>query len=598
MTWKSGIRCLEIGPLVLCLLILPAFSQRTSPQEQVEPWGPLPQDVLVVEGEIGTYGKTLVTAINQEPRSFNRIVAMDTATADVADRISADLIHINRFTQQVEPSLAKSWKFSSDRRTMRMRLREGIRFSDGQPFTADDVVFTFQVLYDPKVNSPQADQLKVGGQPFVIKKLNDFTVEFSFSHAAPAIERVFDSIFILPKHKLETAYKSGNFPSAWSVSTDPKEIVGLGPFRFSRYVPGQRVELERNPHYWKVDRKGNRLPYLSRLVLMVIPNRDTQFLNFQSGNLDILNDVRADDYASLIRDPSRTGIVAMDLGPSLGSELIWFNQNRDSSPKSGRPLVDPAKLAWFTSQKFRQAVSSAIDRKSIVDLVYQGRATQAFGPLTASNKDWYNPGILQYSYNPGIARRLLVEAGFHFNTINDKTELLDGSNRPIRFSLMTNSGNRNREKIATLIQSDLEKIGIRVDFTPIEFRSLVSRISDTFDYDACLLGPTNLDMDPSAQMNLWMSNAPNHQWFPNQKKPATAWEERIDQLMLLQSKEMNFKQRKKYFDEVQRTISEQLPFIYLVSQAVLVAARSRVGNFRPTVLSHHTLWNCEQLYLK
>ncbi len=596
-SWTES-RKIAILLLILTLAFSSACKRKSPTQEKVEPWGPLSRDALVVPGEIGKYGKTLVTAISQEPRSFNRVVSSDSATADVTDRIFADLVHINRETQEVEPALAKSWEYSPDRRTLTMHLRQDILFSDGQPFTADDVLFTFQVIYDPKVNSPQADQLKINGKPFVVRKIDDLTVQFQFPEPAPKIERVFDSIFILPKHKLEAAYKAGTFSSAWPISSSPDEIVGLGPFKFSRYVPGQYVELVRNPYYWKVDQRGNRLPYLSKLVLMIIPNRDTQILNFESGNLDLLNEVRASDFAALAQQALAKGIQVRDLGPGLTSELMWFNQNRNSNPRTRRPYVNPVKLKWFTNQKFRQAVSYAIDRKSLVNLVYQGRATEAFGPLTASDRAWFNPQIQQYPCSVETAKSLLTEAGFRFVGSPTSPQLVDASNHPVKFTLITNAGNRSREKMGALIQNDLGKIGIQANFTPIEFTALISKIMESFDYDACLLGPTNTDTDPSSQINFWLSSAPNHQWFPNQKKPATPWEARIDALMLDQSMAPDFNQRKKDFDEVQTIVSEQLPFIYLVSPDVLVAAKNGLGNFRPAVLDHHTLWNCEQLFWK
>lgn len=573
-------------------------TRRESNPDRVEPWGPMPKDVMQVQGEIGRYGGRLVIPINQEPRSFNRIVASDTATADLTDRIFADLIHINRETQRPEPALAKSWEFSPDRNKLVVHLREGVRFSDGESFTADDVLFTFKVVYDPKVNSPQADQLKVDGKPFVLRKLDHSTVQFEFASPLGDIERVFDSIFILPKHKLESVYQSGQFASAWNISTQPAEIVGLGPFKVSRYVPGQRVELERNPNYWKVDSKNERLPYLSQLILQIIPDRNNQFLSFQSGTVDILNEVRAEDFAVLQKEPSTKGITVRDLGTSLTSEQLWFNQNRGVNSKSHRPFLEPTKLKWFTNQKFRQAISYAIDRKSMINLVFAGRATEAYGLLSPSNQAWYNPGIHQYPYDVETAKKLLIESGFHFATVNGRLELQDASNHPVRFSLITNTGNRIREKLGTLIQSDLEKIGIHVDFTPLEFNALIAKISETFDYDACLLGAGHADTDPSSQMNVWLSSAPNHQWFPNQKKPATPWEARIDELLQKQSRALRFDERRKYFAEVQGIVSEELPFIYLVSRNVLVAAKGQVGNFRPTILDHHTLWNSEQLYLK
>ncbi|MDD5544509.1 MAG: ABC transporter substrate-binding protein [Acidobacteriia bacterium] len=587
--------------LLLCAFFLVSTncSRRKAGSESVESWGPLTKDPLVVKGDLGKHGGTLITALGLEPRSFNRIVSSDMATVDVSDRILADLIHVNRETQQPEPALARTWEYSADHRTLIMHLREGLRFSDGQPFSADDVLFTFQVLYDPKINSPQTDQLLTAGKPFVVTKIDDTTVQFGFAQPAYDIERVFDSVFMLPRHKLQAIYQAGKFSSAWSISSSATDIVGLGPFRFKRYMPGQFVEMERNPYYWKVDTAGNRLPYLSRLILMIIPDRNAQFLNFQSGALDILNDVRAEDFSTLLNEAgSKKNIVVQDLGPVMGSEQMWFNQDRGINPKTRKPYVNSTKLKWFTNDKFRQAVSYAIDRDSLIKLAYSGRATAAYGPATESNKLWYNPAIQKYPYDIEKAKRLLTETGFKWTRDGSSVVLRDTTNQPVQFTLLTNAGNRSREKMGALIQNDLEKIGIRVNFQPLEFSALIARFSDTKDYEACLLGTAMVDIDPSSQMNIWMSNAPNHQWYPNQSKPATPWEARIDVLMRDQSAAPTLEQRKRDFDEVQSIVSQELPFIYLVARNVLVAAKLRVGNFRPTVLDPHTLWNSEQLYLK
>jgi peptide/nickel transport system substrate-binding protein len=535
----------------------------------------------------------LVISKSAGPRTFNRLISADEQTNSIADCLMGRLIRINRQTQQPEAELASTWQTSSDGKTLICELRRDVRFSDGQPFTADDVVFTFRVLNDPAVGSPSADPFDFDGQRMKVEKLDSHKVRFVFPAPYAAAERLLDGIPILPKHVIEPVYLEGKFEQAWTLSTPPETIVGLGPFKLKEYVAGQRVTLTRNEHYWKTDAAGKRLPYLDELVFNIDPDRNTQLLKFQQGETDLLSPVNADDVPALTALEQQGTIKITDLGPSLIREIFWFNLNDGKQQKSGQPLVDPVKLSWFKDVRFRQAVSSAIDREAIVRLVFSGKASPQWGFLSPGDRLWVNPEVKRYPYDPDRAKALLVEAGFRHQ--NDKG-LFDAQGRPVTFTLVTNAGNAIRQKISPLIQADLARLGIKVNLATLESRALLSTINESLNYEACLLAIVSGDADPVSHVNILSSRGMTHWWHPRQTKPATDWEARIDDLMKRQVSTLDPAGRKRLFDEVQAIIAEQQPFIFLVSRHLIVANKTGIGNFKPALLPDFVLWNCEELY--
>jgi peptide/nickel transport system substrate-binding protein len=344
------------------------------------------------------------------------------------------------------------------------------------------------------------------------------------------------------------------------------------------------VLLRRNPYYWKRDEKGRRLPYLDAIRLEIQQNRETEVLRFQQGQLHLINSLDATLFDRLV---SQFPAAARDAGPSLESEQLWFNQ----APSS--PLPNHKK-AWFRSKNFRRAVSEAIHRDDICRLVYLRRATPAVGPVSPANKFWFNSSLKPHAFNPTSALRRLQQEGFRL----EQGVLFDSQKNPVEFSLITNSGNKARERMATLIQEDLKKIGIRLNVVTLDFPSLIERISRNFNYEACLLGLVNVDLDPNAQMNVWLSSAANHQWDPNQTSPRTAWEAEIDRLMKMQASSMDPQKRKAAFDKVQQIVWEEAPFVYLVTKNSLAAISTTVRNAAPVVLRPQSYWNAERLYLE
>ena len=550
------------------------------------------EEWMVTANTPGHPGGRLVVGLRSEVKTLNPVLAVDATSRDVIDCLAADLIHINRSTQKTEPALAKSWSASRDGRVYTLRLRRGVRFSDGQTFDADDVLFTFKVYLDEKIDSPQRDLLVVGGKPIVVRKVDQYTVQFELAQPYAAAERLFDGIAMLPRHLLENAYQTGHFPDAWTISTPPAQFAGLGPFRLKEYVPGQRIVLERNPYYWKEDRNGVHLPYVNELVFLFVASEDAQVIRFQSGDTDILSRFSADDFSVLERNQNAKGYRVYDVGPGLEYNFLFFNLN-DVSPTDLPEIA--RKQAWFRDIRFRQAVSAAIDREGIVRLVYHGRGATLWGQVTPGNKLWTDSQLPHPPRSLDRARELLKSAGFSWKSDGS---LVDPHGSPVEFSILTSSSNEQRIKMAAIIQDDLSQLGMDVHVVSLEFGAVVNRITKTHDYEACIMGLVSGDADPTPEMNVWLSSGETHLWHPSEAHAATEWESEIDALMERQLVTLNYVKRKRLYDRVQEIVAQQVPIICLASPDILVAARDKVRNFQPATLGPYTLWNIEQLYLQ
>lgn len=571
--------------LVVCLLGVTCLAAAPAPLNSSE-------EMQRTDAEIGRYGGRLVVGQKAEPKTLNPVTATDAVSREVIGRCNADLITINRQSQKTEPALAESWKSSADGRTFILKLRKGIRFSDGQPFDADDVVFSFQLYLDEKIGSPQRDLLVIDDKPLTVTKIDQYTVSFTLPKPYAAAERLFDGLAMLPRHLLENAYKEGHFAQAWSLNASPSAIAGLGPFRFKQYVPGQRIVLERNPYYWKTDRQNHRLPYLDELDFLFVGSEDQQVMRFEAGETDVVSRLSSEDYSLLTRDRERGQWQLADLGPSLEYNFLVFNLNGLDTKKQGEIAQ---KQAWFRDLKFRRAVSAAIDRESIVKLVYGARGTPLWGNVGPGNKLWMDSSIPHPAKSLDTARQLLKSAGYSWNGLG---QLLDPSGKLVEFTIVTSSSNEQRMKMATLIQDDLSHLGMNVHVAPLEFRAMLDRVFNSFDYEAAVMGLGGGDPDPNPEMNVWLSNGATHLWHLNETQPATPWEREVDSLMQQQMVTLNYAKRKQLYDRVQELVAQNLPFIFLATPDVLVGAKTQIGNFHPAVLDHYTLWNADELYLR
>lgn len=576
--------------IVACALAaLPPFAS-TQSFAQLRAQSPATEELLRTTSEPGILGGKLVIAQRSEPRTFNPVMAVDQNSQGVNARMIADLIHINRATQKTEPSLARSWTISKDGTQITVKLRRGLRFSDGAPFDAEDVLFSFKVYLDEAVHSPQRDLLTIGGKPVTLQKVDQYTVRFAFPAAYSPAERVFDNVAILPRHLLEKDYQEGKIGQAWSLSTPPEKIAGLGAFRLKQMVPGERIMLERNPYYWKVDAKGQRLPYLDELTFVVVPTQDAQVIRFQAGESQMISGLSADNFTALEPEQQKRHFKLYDAGPGLEYNFLMFNLNDDTE---GRLPEVARRQKWFRDVRFRQAVSAAIDRAGIVRLVYHNRAAALATHVSPGNKQWFNTAIPPPARSLPRARELLQAAGFSWKPDG---ALVDAGGQPVEFTILVSSSNSQRSQIATLVQDDLKQVGIAAHVVPLEQRSTIDRVLNTHDYEAIVMGLASGDADPGPDMNILMSNGQTHLWHLGEKTPATPWEAELDQLMQKQLVTLNYAQRKKIYDRVQEILARQLPMVYLATPNILVGAREDLGNFRPAIIEQYTFWNAEELF--
>ena len=331
-----------------------------------------------------------------------------------------------------------------------------------------------------------------------------------------------------------------------------------------------------------MDSNGQRLPYFDNLVFTVVPDRNAISLRFLSGECDVHDFIYANEYDHFKAESANGKFQLLEPGIGTETDFFWFNENTNVDAKTGRPLVAPEKLKWFRNVKFRQACAYAIDRDSLIKSVFSGRAIPNYGFVTPGNKKWFNPNIPHYPHDPAKARELLKEIGIEDR--NGDGQLEDADGHPIEFVFNTNIENNSRMKAAVLIQADLQKLGFKVILQPIEFNTLIHKIDDTHEYECVLMGLYGDGTDPCFQANVIRSDGYTHQWFPREKTPSTDWEARLDYLMNAQSKTLNFAERKKDVDEVQRILAEQQPMIFTVTPYYYAAARADLGNLRPTAL--------------
>ena len=358
----------------------------------------------------------------------------------------------------------------------------------------------------------------------------------------------------------------------------------LGPFMVADYKPGATLLLKRNPNYWKTDAQGKKLPYLDAIQLDIQPNRDVEMLRFKRSEIDLINSLDSEYYDKLA---STNPQVVHDAGPSLDSEQVWFNE-------VAKAPLPPYKKNWFRSANFRRAISQAINRDDMAKIVFRGHAQAAIGPVSPANQFWFNAKLKPVPYSPDAALKILQADGFRL----ENGVLKDKDGNEVVFSIITNSGNKYRERMAAMMQEDLQKIGIHVNVVTLDFPSLIERMTQTFDYEAILLGLTNVGLDPNDMMNVCLSSSENHQWNPSEKAPETAWEAEIDKLMRTQASSADPKKRKETFDRVQEIVVDQAPFIYLVNRNALSAVSPNVHGANPVILVPQTYWNVERLSVK
>ncbi|MCC6758304.1 MAG: ABC transporter substrate-binding protein [Candidatus Omnitrophica bacterium] len=539
-----------------------------------------------------SYGGSIVLTSTSDPKSFNDITAKETSTREVTSHIFEGLTTMNAVTLQVEPALAERWEVSEDGHTWTFYLRPGVKWNDGEPFTADDVVFTFNdLIYNDDIASSSRDIFTIEDKTFKVEKVDDLTVRFTLPvKFAPFLRAM--SQAILPKHKLAKAVAEKKFNFTWGLDTPPSEIVGTGAFKLSSYRPGERFVLVRNPLYWKRSKEGDALPYLDRIVYLIVQNLDTAMLKFLDGEVDYIG-LRGMEYPLIKPNERKGNFTVYDAGPDFGSSFVVFNQNTGVNPKTQKPFVDPVKSKWFLDINFRRAVAHAIDKNKMMEILMNGFGYPQDSDMSKSAGVFYNPNVEKYDYDLLKAKKILADAGYIDR--NGDGWIEDPEEHTVEFNFSTNSGNNERVQIASIIRHDLQSLGMKVNFLSLEFNTLVTKLNSTFDWDAIVLGLTG-GIEPHFGKNVWHSTGGLHMWYPMQKTPATDWEKRIDEIFIQGVQELDENKRKVLYDEFQVIVSQQLPLIYTVLNSDLYAIRNRFGNLKPTSYAG-PFHNMEEIYI-
>ncbi len=520
---------------------------------------------LLAGDSLAQSGGELRFCLRSEPKTLNPLFMSDDSSETIRYLTGGVLLRVNRLTQDLEPELATAWKLTNAGKTITFKLRENLHFSDGTTFSADDVAYTIQQLMDPALHSPTGDAFRSGEGKVQTQALANNRIAITFSAPIAGLDKLFDQVAII------------------SAKSPQKEMAVLGPYYVAENKAGAYLILKRNPNYWKRDSTGRPLPYIDSIRLDIQQNRDIEMLRLVRGEIDFINSLDAEYFDRVM---SENPTMAHDAGASLDAEFMWFNQ----VPSSPLPSY---KKTWFTSTNFRHAISEAINRDDVARIAFRGRARPAVGPISPANKFWFNSKLQPHPFDQKSALQRLSLDGFHLQN----GVLRDREGHVVEFSIITNSGNKYRERMATMIQQDLTAIGIKLNVVTLDFPSLIERMTRTFDYEACLLGLVNNELDPNSQMNVWLSSAENHQWNPSQKTPATPWEAEIDKLMRAQASTLNAAKRKEFVDKVQQIAWEQEPFIYLVNKNALSAVSPSLHNAHPVVLRPQVYWNIDQLSL-
>lgn len=553
-------------------------------------------DYMVSTLPCGKFGGKFVTStIGEGPKTFNPFTSTDATSSSMADMMYDGLFTSNPMTGKVVPKLAKSVEMKGNRYII--HLRKGIKWSDGVPITADDVIFTWKdIIFAGLGNTSTRDSMIIDGEIPTIKKIDDYTVEFSIKKQFAPFLRML-SVSIAPKHYF-TKQKNWqkNFDRFLSTNINPDTIVTSGAYRLKEYVPAQRVVFERNPNYYEINKNGQKLPYLDKIVYLIVGDLNNQILKFEAKELDEIS-LRGGDVARYKAKEYDSDYTIYNLGPDTGTMFVAINLNRRFSQQNGvkKYFVNPKKQVWFNDVNFRKAIDYAIDRKSMVQNIANGMASPLF-TAESKNSIFYNKSLVGHERNLSMAKSYLKKSGFYYK--NGK--LYDKNNNRVEFDLYTNAGNTEREALGVMVKQDLADIGMQVNFKPIEFNSLVNKITNSYDWDMIILGLTGSSLEPHNGKNVWYSSGPLHIF--NQRpvnKPVTdklSWEIKLDNIFDKAALELNFKSRKKYYDEYQRIIYNEAPIVYLYSPIRIYAIRRKFKNILPSSLSGLT-YNIEEIYI-
>jgi peptide/nickel transport system substrate-binding protein len=545
----------------------------------------------------------IVVSSAAEPNTFNPQFMEQ--GAGILTYLYEGLIHENG-KGNIEPALAQSWEISADRQQIIFTLRPGLKWSDGQPLTADDVVFTYNDIYkNTAIPSYAKDFLKIGASRRfpAVKKLTDRQIKFTLPEPfAPFLRTT--KLEILPAHILRSSITNTDsagkplFLSTWGINTPPQQIISNGAYQLESYTPGERITFRKNPYYWRKDERGYRQPYIDRIVQNTVSNYDTALMQFRSIGLDFI-EVNPNYFSLLKREEKLGKFKIYNGGTQTGTTAILFNLNTGS--RNGQPLIDPIKSRWFNTLEFRQAVAHSINRPRMLNNIFGGLGALQNSSIAIQSPYYLSPqaGLPIYDYRPETAKALLLKSGFKFNP---QGQLFDADGNQVRFTLTANAGNKVLQNIAPLIKDDLSKIGIQVDLSLIAVGLVVDKLMNRLDWECQILNISPLPIEPNDAINVWSTEGNWHLFNrqPQAGQPpitgqqASVWERKISDLYIQGAATLDEVKRQEIYHKTQEISQKYLPITYMVSPLSMVSVRNRIRGVKHSAIQG-TFWNIYEL---
>ncbi|QLG13037.1 ABC transporter substrate-binding protein (plasmid) [Deinococcus sp. D7000] len=524
----------------------------------------------------GKVGGTYTLPLSDSPQTFNYYGAIDNNTYTVLNNVLESLVEYNLATYKLEPGLAESWTTSKDGKVWTFKIRKGVKWHDGVPFSADDVVFSYNnIILNPGVRANQIPNLSFGGEPVKVEKVDASTVRMTLKQAAGAFTQPLRT-FILPKHvfeKIDPLKNPADYMKMWGTDR-ATEVIGTGPFKFAGYVAGQKISLVKNPDYWKVDAKGTRLPYLNRLEYLIIRDPQAQVAQFLAGNVDEVN-ITGAQFPDLKQKELAGAPFKVVRSKALFGSPPHIAFNFDAK--------DPALAKVFRDLRFRQAMQFAVNRQRIIDDVFNTVATLPGHGVAPISEFYVNTKGALGKFDLKAAGQKLDLLGLK-DTNGDGIRNLPGG-KNLEFDLTYATDSTVYPPIATIFQNDLKSIGVKVNLKGLLVANMLST-GQAGNYEAMLYAFGD-QPDPQLRREIWQPGQPLNYWHMSARgadgKPVFAnmqpWEKRIWDIFEQGATVVDPIKRRALYGEWQALFSKNLPVIMVAKADNLAAVNNKVGNF-------------------
>ena len=481
------------------------------------------------------YGDTMVTANIGEASCLIPILASDSPSHEIAGYIYNGLVKLDK-DLNIVGDLAESWEISKDNLTIVFHLRKGVKWHDGTPFTAHDVLYTYRVIVDPKTPTPYSGDFKEVKEAAVI---DDYTFKVIYKKPlAPGL--ISWGTSVLPRHLLEGR----------DITKSPliRKPVGTGPYIFKEWIAGDRVVLVANENYF------DSRPYISRKIIRTIQDSATMFLELKRNTVDSMN-------LTPLQFTKQTNY------PAFNREFNKFRYPSFTYVYLGYNLKHPN----FKDKRVRQAISHAINKQEIVDGILLGQGVEATGPYKPDM--WvYNGNVKKYEYSKGKALDLLAEAGFQ----KGPDGILRKDGKPFEFNILLSQGNSVRIQSAEIIQKRLSEIGIIVKIRVIEWASFINEFIDKKNFEAVILGWTIPQSDPDL-FDIWHSSKQG----PKELNFISFENKEADELLVKARHTFDKEERKRCYFRLQEILAEEQPYTFLFIPYATLAIQKRIKGIEP-----------------